>query len=126
MWKYIVTSNHLYLVLPAADRKPASGFAVLTIIMVNMFWRKIKLWTPLRGSAPILLDYYKNITLQGLLHDYKKHFGDIWLTKLKSSYVKEMLVREFGFDIGFHIAKERMLYTILVAVAHILKMSFHY
>ena len=28
---FIVTSNHLYLGLPAADRKPASGFAVLTI-----------------------------------------------------------------------------------------------
>ena len=42
----------------------SSGFAVLTInIIVNMFWQKIKLRTPLRGSAPILLDNYKIITL---------------------------------------------------------------
>ena len=46
------------------------------------------------------------------MHDYKGFDGDIWLTKFKSSYVKDMLVREFGCDIGFHVSQERMLYHI--------------
>ena len=45
------------------------------------------------------------ITLQGL----QKHYGDIGLPNLgvKSSYVKEMLVREFGYGIGFHVSPRK-------------------
>ena len=45
------------------------------------------------------------ITLQGLLHEYKSIMGTYGLPNLgiKSSYVKEMLMHEFGDGIGFHI-----------------------
>ena len=45
------------------------------------------------------------ITLQGLLRAYKSIMGTYGLPNLgvKSSYVKEMLVREFGDGIGFHV-----------------------
>ena len=45
------------------------------------------------------------ITLQGLLREYKSIMWTYGLPNLvvKSSYVKEMLVREFGYGIGFHV-----------------------
>ena len=48
---------------------------------------------------------YKIITLQGLLREYKSIMGTYGLPHLgvNSSYVKEMLVHEFGDVIGFHV-----------------------
>ena len=45
------------------------------------------------------------ITLQGLLREYKSVMGTYGLPNLgvKSSYVKEMLMREFGDGISFHV-----------------------
>ena len=44
---------------------------------------------------------------------------------VKSSYMKEMLVREFGCDIGFHVSQRKnqseVVYDTIVAVAHTLK-----
>ena len=52
----------------------------------------------------------KIITLQGLLHEYKRIMGTLlWPTKFKSSYVEEILVREFGCDIGFHVSQRKNL-----------------
>ena len=52
---------------------------------------------------------HKIITLQGLLHEYKNIMGTYGLPNLgvKSSYVKEMLVREFGDGIGFHVTPRK-------------------
>ena len=49
------------------------------------------------------------ITLQGLLREYKSIMGTYGLPNLgvKSSHVKEMLVREFGCDIGFHVSQRK-------------------
>ena len=49
------------------------------------------------------------ITLQGLLREYKSIMGTHGLPHLgvKSSYVKEMLVREFGDGIGFHVTPRK-------------------
>ena len=52
---------------------------------------------------------YKIITLQGLLREYKSIMGTYGLPHLgvKSSYVKEMLVREFCDVIGFHVTPRK-------------------
>ena len=47
------------------------------------------------NSAGLLQDHHT----PGLLHDYKSIMGTYGLPNLT---VKEMLVREFGCDIGFH------------------------
>ena len=49
------------------------------------------------------------ITLQGLLREYKCIMGTYGLPNLgvKSSYVKEMLVREFGDGISFHVTPRK-------------------
>ena len=49
------------------------------------------------------------ITLQGLLREYKSIMGTYGLPNLgvKSSYVKEMLVREFGDGIDFHVTPRK-------------------
>ena len=48
-------------------------------------------------------------TLQGLLRDYKSILGTYGLLTLgmKSSYVKEVLVREFSAGIGFYVCPQK-------------------
>ena len=66
-----------------------------------------------REAQTMFIDYVRQvmfvdhdiITLQGLLHGYKSIMGTYGLPNLgiKSSYVKEILMHEFGNGIGFHI-----------------------
>ena len=67
-------------------------------------------------------------TLQGLLREYKTILGTYGLPTLgiKSSYVKEVLVRQFGAGIGFYDCPQKnqseVMCTILAAVVYILKL----
>jgi len=72
------------------------------------------------------------ITLQGLLCEYKSIMGTYGLPSLgvKSSYVKEMLVREFGDNIGFHVSLRKnqceVVFNTSGSSSYTLKLSFHY
>ena len=71
----------------------------------------------LREAQTMFIDHAREVifcdheirTLQGLLRDYKSIVGMYGLPMLgvKSSYVKELLVREFGAGIAFYVPPQR-------------------
>ena len=57
----------------------------------------------------VIFEDHEIRTLQGLLHDYKTIVGTYGFptTGVKSSYMKEILLREFGVGIGFHVRAQK-------------------
>ena len=62
--------------------------------------------------------------LQGLLHEYMNRTNGLPNLGVKSSYIKEILVMALAFMPQGRIKVK--LNMILVAVAHTLKLLFHY
>ncbi len=60
-------------------------------------------------ARQVIFDDHEIRTIQGLLRDYKSIVGAYGLPILgvKSSYVKEMLMREFGAGIGFYVSPQK-------------------
>ncbi len=57
----------------------------------------------------VIFDDHEIRTIQGLLRDYKSIVGAYGLPILgvKSSYVKEMSMQEFGADISFYVSPQK-------------------
>jgi len=56
----------------------------------------------------VIFDDHEFRTLQNLLCDYKRMISNYGHNAIvRSSYVKELLIREFGDDIGFYEKKQR-------------------
>ncbi len=60
-------------------------------------------------ARQVIFDDHEIRTIQGLLRDYKSIVGAYGLPILgvKSSYVKEMLMQEFGAGIGFYVSPQK-------------------
>ena len=65
-----------------------------------MFFRKVD---------QIILVEHKTRSLQSLLHEYRQIAREFvfQVGKLKSSYVKEVLIKAYGDDIGFYERSEK-------------------
>lgn len=65
--------------------------------------------TFLNHTRRVICESHEIRTLQGLLSDYKNIVGNYGFptSGVKSSYVKELLLREFGDKIGFHVRPQK-------------------